>query len=139
MINFFILYVMALTIFGVPLKGSFWALSLGALLYVTSTTGIGLLISTFTRTQIAALIAAAIGTTMPAVQFSGMVTPVATLTGVPAIMGYGFPMTYFLRICVGTFTKGLGMADLLPSLGALVIFILALTGMSIMLLRKQER
>ena len=48
-------------------------------------------------------------------------------------------MTYFLRICVGTFTKGLGMADLLPSLFTLVIFVLVLTAMSIALLRKQER
>jgi ribosome-dependent ATPase len=139
MLNFGILCVMALTIFEVPLKGSFATLALGALLYVTSTTGIGLLISAFTRTQIAAIIAAAIGTTLPAVQFSGMVTPVATLTGVPALMGRGFPMTYFLRIAAGTFTKGLGLADLWPSLGALVVFIVVLTGLSLALLRKQER
>jgi ribosome-dependent ATPase len=139
MLDFAILFVMALTIFDVPLKGSFTALALGAFLYVTSTTGIGLLISAFTRTQIAAIIAAAIGTTMPAVQFSGMVTPVATLTGVPALIGHGFPMTYFLRVCAGTFTKGLGLADLWPSLGALVVFIVVLTGLSLAMLRKQER
>jgi ribosome-dependent ATPase len=48
-------------------------------------------------------------------------------------------MTYFLRICVGTFTKGLGFADLAASLGALALFIPVLTLLSLMLLRKQER
>jgi len=139
MINFLLLVLMALTIFGVPLKGSFITLAIGAFLYVISTTGIGLLISAFTRSQVAALTAAAIGTTMPAVQFSGMVTPVSALTGVPAVMGHGFPMTYFLRVSVGTFTKGLGLGDLAGNLGWLCVFVLVLTGLSLVLLRKQEQ
>ena len=60
MTNFLMMFVMALLVFQVPLKGSFVALLLGALLYVTATTAYGMLISAFTSTQIAALFGTAI-------------------------------------------------------------------------------
>jgi ribosome-dependent ATPase len=137
-INFLVLFLMAVFVFKVPLKGSFATLALGALLYVTATTGIGMLVSAFTRTQIAALVGTAIVTTVPAVQFSGMLTPVSSLSGAAALMGYGFPMTYFLRIIIGTFTKGLGLQELGGSLLSLAIFTPALIGLSLLFLRKQE-
>jgi len=138
-LNFSVMFVMAVFVFAVPLKGSFLALLTGALIYSATTTGYGMLISAFTRTQIAALFGTAILTVLPATQFSGMMTPVSSLTGLPAIMGRAFPMTYFLRVCIGTFTKGLGFIELLPSLAALALFIPALTLLSLVLLRKQER
>jgi ribosome-dependent ATPase len=139
MIDFAVLVAMSLFLFGVGFKGSFATLALGALLYVAGTTGIGMLVSAFTSTQIAALVGTAIITTVPAVQFSGMVQPVSSLTGAAAVMGYGFPMTYFLRIAIGVFTKGLGLADLFASVIALAAFIPALTLLSLGFLRKQER
>ena len=54
MVNFFALALLAVTAFGVPHKGSFLALTLAALLYLTVATGIGLLMSAFAQTQIAA-------------------------------------------------------------------------------------
>ncbi len=139
MLDFAVLSAMAILLFEVPLKGSFVTLALGALLYVAATTGIGMLVSAFTSTQIAALIGTAIVTVMPAVQFSGMVQPVSSLSGAAAVMGYTFPMTYFLRIAMGTFTKGLDFVDLYGSLVSLALFIPALTLLSLVLLRKQER
>jgi ribosome-dependent ATPase len=139
MVSFFEMLVMAVFLFGVPLKGSFLTLLLGAVLYVTATTGIGMLVSAFASTQIAALVGTAVVTTLPAVQFSGMVQPVSSLSGAAAVMGYGFPMTYFLRVAIGTFTKGLGFAELGPSLLTLAAFIPVLTLLSLLLLRKQER
>ena len=130
---------MAWLIFHVPLKGSFLALAVGALVYVTTTTGWGMFISSFTRTQIAALFGTAILTVLPATQFSGMLTPVSSLTGMPALMGKIFPMTYFVPICVGTYTKGLGFADLWGRLGWLSLFVPALLLISLFFLRKQER
>jgi ribosome-dependent ATPase len=130
---------MALLIFRVPLRGSFPVLGLGALLYVTTTTAYGMLISAFTRTQIAALFGTAILTVLPATQFSGMMTPVSSLTGGAALMGRAFPMSYFLPVSVGTFTKGLGFADLGGYLAALAVFIPILIALSLLLLRKQER
>jgi ribosome-dependent ATPase len=139
LVNFVVLFLMALLVFQVPLKGSLPALGVGALLYVTATTGYGMLISSFTRTQIAALFGTAILTVMPATQFSGMLTPVSSLTGMGAVIGQSFPMTYFLKISVGTFTKGLGFHELGGNLAALAIFIPVLTIVSLLLLRKQER
>lgn len=138
LVNFACLLVMAVGLFDVPLKGSFWALTVAAILYVTATTGYGLVISAFARTQIAALFGTAILTVLPATQFSGMLTPVSSLSGAAALMGYGFPMTYFLQVSVGTFTKSLGFAELSGSLLALAAFIPALTLLSLLLLRKQE-
>lgn len=139
LVNFAVLFLMALFVFDVPLKGSFPAIGLGALLYVTATTGYGMVISSFTRTQIAALFGTAILTVVPATQFSGMLAPVSSLSGAGAVIGQGFPMTYFLKISVGTFTKGLGFHDLGASLAALAAFIPVLTLVSLALLRKQER
>jgi ribosome-dependent ATPase len=139
MLNFLMLFLMAVFIFKVPLKGSFITLALGSLIYVTATTAYGMVISSFTRTQIAALFGTAILTVLPATMFSGMMTPVSSITGMGAIMGRLFPMTYFLPISVGTFTKGLGFADLYRHVATLALFIPALTGLSLILLRKQEK
>jgi ribosome-dependent ATPase len=139
MLNFVIMFLMALFIFDVPLKGGFSALAIGALLYVTATTAYGRVISAFTRTQIAALFGTAIMTVLPATMFAGMMTPVSSLSGVAAVMGRFFPMTYFLPISVGTFTKGLGFSDLAGHLLLLSLFIPALTALSLVLVRRQEK
>jgi ribosome-dependent ATPase len=121
------------------LRGSFATLLLGVTIYVSATTAYGMAISTFARTQIAALFGTAILTVLPATMFAGMMVPVSSLTGMGRIMGRLFPMTYFLPISVGTFTKGLGFTDLVPQLGALAIFAPTLILFSLALLRKQER
>jgi ribosome-dependent ATPase len=108
-------------------------------IYVTTTTGYGMVISAFTRTQIAALFGTAILTVLPATMFAGMSVPVSSISGIAWIIGRGFPMTYFLPISVGTFTKGLGFLDLATNLAFLAVFIPVLTSLSLLLLRKQER
>jgi ribosome-dependent ATPase len=139
MVNFALMFVMALLVFQVPLKGSFLTLLLGTVIYVAATTAYGMLISAFARTQIAALFGTAIMTVLPATMFAGMMVPVSSLSGMAQIMGRLFPMTYFLPVSVGTFTKGLGFSDLGPKLGALALFTPALTLLSLLLLRRQER
>ncbi len=112
----------------VPLKGSLLTLLVGALLYVTTAIGYGMLISSFASTQIAALFGTAILTYPPAQQFSGMMTPVTSLAGIAAFPGRSFPMTYFLPISVGTFTRGLGFGDLAEKLLALAVFAMSICG-----------
>ncbi|EMD1810427.1 ribosome-associated ATPase/putative transporter RbbA, partial [Klebsiella pneumoniae] len=70
MFNFFLLCALSVFVFGVAHKGSFLTLTLAALLYVTIATGLGLLISTFMKSQIAAIFGTAIITLIPATQFS---------------------------------------------------------------------
>jgi ribosome-dependent ATPase len=139
MANFGLLLLMALFLFDVPLKGSFPVLLLGAVIYVSATTAYGMLISAFTKTQIAALFGTAILTVLPATQFSGMMSPVSSLTGFAKYIGLGFPMSYFVPISVGTFTKGLGFDDLALDLFELIVFVPVLIGLSALLLHKQER
>jgi len=137
--NFTLLFLMALFVFKVPLKGDFPTLLAGVLIYVTAMTAYGMLISAFTRTQIAALFGTSILTVLPATQFAGMMTPVSSLAGSAQIMGRAFPMTYFVPISVGAFTKGLGFADLSADLALLAVFVPILTLLNVLLLRKQER
>jgi ribosome-dependent ATPase len=139
MLNFALMLTMALFVFQVPLKGSFPALVLATLIYVTATTAYGMLVSAFARTQIAALFGTAILTVLPATMFAGMTVPVSSLTGMARLMGRLFPMTYFLPVSVGTFTKGLGFADLATNIGVLALFVPGLLALSLLLLRKQER
>lgn len=139
MINFFILVALAVTAFGVPHKGSFAALTLAALLYVIVSTGFGLLMSAFARTQIAALFGTAIATMLPAVQFSGLINPVSSLEGIAAAIGNFFPTGYFLIVSRGTFSKALGFGDLGHYFWALAAFVPVLTVLSLVLLRKQGR
>lgn len=138
LIDFVALVALTIFVFGVPLKGSFLALAVGALLFVTATTGFGLLISAFTKSQIAALFAALILTMLPSMMFSGLIRPVSSLTGGAAVMGKLFPSAYFHKVSVGTFTKALGFGDLLANYAALGAFIAAFLVLSLVLLRKQE-
>jgi ribosome-dependent ATPase len=139
LISFVLLVIQSQIMFHVPIKGSLLALSFGAVLYVVTTTGFGLLISTFTSTQIAALFGTAILTILPTVSFSGLTTPVGALEGVSYWIGQCFPASYFLIISRGTFTKALSFADLIPQFIALAVFIPVLTLLSVALLRKQEK
>jgi ribosome-dependent ATPase len=139
MTNFAIMLLMAIFIFQVPVKGSVLALFIGVLVYVAATTAYGMVISAFANTQIAALFGTAIMTWLPASQFSGMMVPVSSLSGVAQLMGRAFPMTYFIPICTGAFTKGLSFPELTGHIAELALFIPALTLISSLLLRKQER
>jgi len=139
MLSFFGLVALSVFIFQVPLKGSLLTLSFAALIFVTATTGIGLLMSSFAKTQIAALGATAIATLLTTVSFSGLTNPVSSLTGIGAVIGQLFPATYFLNISRGIFTKALEFKDMYMDFLALVAFIPVLTVLSVIFLSKQEK
>ena len=139
MINFVILTILALTVFGVPIKGSFLMLTLCTLLYVTATTGVGMVTSTFTSSQVAAVFVTAILTLVPTIQFSGMLQPVSTLTGSAGFVGSIWPASYYMHSSLGAYTKGLGprlmLPDILYMLGCIPVLLLV----SVAGLRKQEK
>ena len=139
MVSYLGLVVLAVFVFDVPLKGSFLALTFGAFLYVTVTTGLGMLMSAFTSTQIAALAVTAIVTLLAAINFCGMTHPVSSMDGLGAVIGTYFPTTYFLIISRGVFTKALGFAELNRYFWALTAFIPVLTATSLIFLKKQEK
>ncbi|MDU4365045.1 MAG: ribosome-associated ATPase/putative transporter RbbA, partial [Klebsiella oxytoca] len=131
MFNFFLLCALSVFVFGVPHKGSFLTLTLAALLYVTIATGLGLLISTFMKSQIAAIFGTAIITLIPATQFSGMIDPVASLEGPGRWIGQIYPTSHFLTIARGTFSKALNLTDLWGSFIPLLIAVPLVLGLSV--------
>jgi ribosome-dependent ATPase len=139
MINFVTLVLLAVLVFGIPVKGSLLTLTLGALLYVTCATGLGLLMSSVLNSQIAAIFGTAIATLLPAVQFSGLTHPVSALEGASAFFGQIYPTSHFLTISRGVFSKALGMADLYWYFVPMLLAIPVLTLLSVAGLRKQEK
>ena len=139
MVGFVGLMVLSVTLFGVPFKGSLAAITLGALLYVAATSGLGLLMSTFTRSQVAAIFGTAIATMTPAFSFCGLNSSVSALEGGAAVFSKIYPTTHFLVISQGTFGKALGFSDLSDRFVALVLFVLAIITICALLLPKQEK
>lgn len=138
MINYLLLTAMAVTLFQVPLTGSFAAMTAGAALYVICATALGLLISSFMRSQIAAVFGTALLTILPATLYSGMIDPVSSLEGVGAFVGSIFPTTYFLTIARGVFSKSLEFADVWQDFLPLIVAAPTLIALSAALLSKQE-
>jgi ribosome-dependent ATPase len=136
-LNFLMLTAFAVFVFRVPLTGSFWALAVGAFLYVFASTALGLLLSSFMKSQIAAIFGTTLITIIPAVQFSGMLSPVASLQGAGALVGQIYPTSHFVTISRGVFSKALGFADLGAPLVALAIVGPLLLALGTVLLKKQ--
>lgn len=131
------LIVQAVYLFEVPLRGSLATLLAASFAYVLATTGFGLLVSSFVRSQVAAIFATAIIAIVPAVNFSGLLVPVSSLSGGARLMGLAFPAAWFQPISVGVFAKGLGFSQLWPNLVALLVFALAFIAASVLALRKR--
>ncbi|MCD8564552.1 MAG: ribosome-associated ATPase/putative transporter RbbA [Burkholderiaceae bacterium] len=139
MMNFLLMSLLAVTIFGVPVKGSFLTLALAALIFSFAATGMGLLASAVTRSQIAAMFFAMIGTLIPATQFAGLIDPVSSLEGSSKFIGEIYPATHMISISRGVFSKALGLADLTGPLWSMLISVPVILGVAVLLLKKQER
>ncbi|WP_020186169.1 ribosome-associated ATPase/putative transporter RbbA [Methylopila sp. 73B] len=137
MLNFALLLGSAVFVFGVPLTGGLFAFASAALLYVTTTTGLGLLLSSFMSSQIAAIFGTALITLIPAVQYSGMTDPVSSLQGAGALIGQIYPTTYFITISRGAFSKALGFEELWSAFVPLAIAVPVVLGAAAAFLRKQ--
>ena len=138
MVNFLLMCAAAITVFGVPITGSFWTLALAACVYAIVATGIGLVASAITNSQSAAMFIALVVTLVPSVQFSGLLHPVTSLEGAGRWIGEVFPATYMLIISRGVFSKGLGLHDLMGTLVPLLITVPVVMGAAAALLKKQQ-
>ena len=136
--NFVILALLVAFVLQVQLKGSILALSLGAVLYVSATTGWGLLISTLTKSQVAAVFATAIVSLLPTMQFSGFIRPVSSLEPTGQFIGSLWPTTYYMHLSKGAYTKGLDFSGLTTDLLALALFTPVFVAVAALLLKKQE-
>ena len=139
LVNFVAMCLLAVTVFGVPIKGSLPTLALAAAFFCVASTGLGLLASAITRSQIAAMFFTMIATLIPAVQFSGLLDPVSSLEGPGRLVGLTYPAAYMFTISRGVFNKALGFQDLWPSIWPMALSIPVIMGGAIALLRKQDR
>lgn len=138
LMNFLLMSLAATTVFDVPMKGSFATLFMAASLYAVAATGMGLVASAVTRSQIAALFFTMIGTLIPASQFAGLIDPVSSLEGGGRLIGEIYPATYMITISRGVFNKALGLSDLATEFRPLLVSLPLILGAAVALLKKQE-
>ncbi len=139
LINYLLMVGFAITVFGVPITGSFLSLTLAAILYVFISTGMGLVISSFVSSQIAALFGTAMATMIPSSQYSGLTDPVSSLEGAGKVIGTLWPTTYFVTISRGVFNKALWFRDLAQDFQPLLLWVPVLLVLGVLLLRKQAK
>jgi ABC-2 type transport system permease protein/ribosome-dependent ATPase len=136
-LNVIILWALAMFMFGAPFKGDPLFFLLASMLYVTCTTGIGLLVSVAVRTQVAAMIGTAILTVVPAVLYSGVLIPVSSLSSFARVIAHLLPGMYYADIAMGSFLKGVGFAALWPNVLALAAYAVVLFTAGFMLFHKR--
>ncbi len=138
MISFVILLLMSVFLFKVPIKGSTATLFLALFLYTIITTGMGLLASSVTKSQIAVIFLTMIGTMLPAEQYCGLINPVSSLQGGGRLIGELYPTSHMFTISRGIFNKALEFGDLTSPIMKLLITIPILLTICILLQKKQE-
>ena len=127
-VTFVALLALSVGLFGVVPKGPLVALSIAALIYVFAATAVGLMISAFVSSQVAAIYATAIATAMTAAHYSGFIIPASSLEGMGRMMGLAFPALWFQTVNLGVFAKGLGLSafvrEIIILLGFGILFLL---------------
>ena len=99
-------------IFGIPVKGELWFLFLSSLFYILSTLGLGLFVSTISKTQQQAMMISIFAVMMPMIFLSGFAFPIENMPKSIQYISYIVPLRYFNEIIRGVILKGLGIADL---------------------------
>lgn len=108
--------------FGVPFRGSLWLFLVAAVLYVLCTVGLGLLVSTIIRTQVAAMLLVLMLTVMPSMLFSGFLFPIHTMPTPMQLYASTFPTRYFIDLSRAIALKGQGMETVGPAMGAMALY-----------------
>lgn len=123
--------------FGVPFRGSLLLFLVVSALYVLCTVGIGLLVSTLTRSQVTAMLLALVLTIMPSMLFSGFIFPVHTMPAPMQVYANVFPTRYFIDLSRAITLKGQGLAASLPSMSLLAAYAGGLVLISALRFKKQ--
>lgn len=121
--------------FASPFRGSLWVLSLGLVLFLLCVLGVGLFISTVSKTQGQALISAFFFND-PAIIFSGFAFPMTSIPPVLRWITYLDPLRYFEVVLRSVYLKGVGLSVLWPQMVGMAIFAPILFTISLLKLRK---
>ena len=123
--------------FGIPIRGDVVLLYFSALLYMLSTLGLSLFVSTISRTQAQAMMTAGFGILMPMIFFSGFAFPIENMPVIIQYITYLVPLRYFIVILRGIILKGIGISELWPQILALLIFGILIVLLSSLRFRKK--
>jgi ABC-2 type transport system permease protein len=107
-VDYVLLLILCIGVFQPRFVGSYFVLTAGAVLFVTVCVGLGLLISVWCKTQVAAMLLTFIGLMTPSMLFSGMMTPIASMDPSAQLISRLIPASYFMGMARGVFLKGLG-------------------------------
>lgn len=125
-----IILVLARLLFGVPLEGGWGALIVGMFLFIVGNLALGFLISTVSRNQLQAM-QMGMFYFLPSILLSGFLFPFRGMPQWAQWIGTVLPITHMLRVVRGSVLKGVGIADQLPNLGALALFVLVVASLAI--------
>lgn len=124
-------------VFDIPVKGSIPFLFLSAFFYILSTLGLGLFVSTISKTQQQAMMIAVFAVMMPMVFLSGFAFPIENMPEIIQYISYIIPLKYFINIIRGVISKGLGFSELW--INALILLIMGIFILVLSSLRFQRR
>jgi ABC-2 type transport system permease protein len=123
--------------FDIGIRGSFAFLLFSSFLFVLSTLGIGLFISTISKTQQQAMMVAQFGIMMPMIYLSGFAFPIENMPKIIQYITYIIPLRYYITILRGVVLKGASFMELLPETGMLLFFGLLILFLSVKRFKKR--
>jgi len=129
LIDLVLVTVGAIVIFDVPFRGSGLLLLVSSLLFLMTSLGVGLFISTISHNQQQAMMSSFFFS-MPAFMLSGFTFPIRNMPPSIQALTYLNPVRYFMEIVRGIFLKGAGFAALWPQMAALAVYGVAILGLS---------
>ncbi len=124
-------------IFGIAVKGSVLFLLFSSFVFILSTLGLGLFVSTISKTQQQAMMLAIFLVSMPMIFLSGFAFPIENMPDIIQAITYVIPLRYFMTIIRGVILKGIGISDLWFEL--LAMFGIGMLILSLSVVRFQKR
>lgn len=137
--NFLVLWTIATAVFGAPFRGDPWFFLLASIVYVACTSGLGLVVSLLVRSQIAAILVTMIVALVPTMLYSGMITPLSSLSESGRMQANLLPATSYNRIVAGSFLKGVEPSSQWLDVAGLVAYTAATFGAGVILFSKRAR
>ena len=135
LVDVVLITAVALLVFHIPFRGSPGLLLFCSALFLMTSLGAGLFLSTISQTQQQAMMANFFFST-PAFMLSGFAFPIRNMPVAVQYLTYLNPMRYFIEIVRGIFLKGVGVTVLWPQMAALAVYGVAALGLSVMRFHK---
>lgn len=137
-LNYFLMYIMTILIFDVPFKGSFLLFTFASIIYLLVSTSLGILISTFVKSQVTAAVGSAIICIIPSILYSGYITPVSSMENEAYFIAHIFPNYYYFNLIKMCYLKGISLNEYFTNIIILSIFYIIFLSLSIYRFRKYE-